>query len=376
MNRYKNPFLTSGYISAEYFCDRVNESQRLIKEITNSNNLALISPRRMGKTGLIKHCFNDPQIQNHYYTFFVDIYTTKSLKDFVFALSKVILEGLQPFGKKALQLFWDSVKSLQTSISFDISGNPSVSLGMGDIRSEEKTLDEIFQYLNAANKPCIVAIDEFQQIASYEDGSIEALLRTYIQHCNNAHFIFAGSQRHVMGTIFLTASRPFYQSVSILHLESIPIKEYVSFAKHHFSASKKEITAETIEQIYHQFNGITWYIQKMLHTLYSMTEPNSVCTESMAADALSTVLESLSYFYDETLYRLPIKQKETLIALAKEGKTKNPTGASFIKKHHLTSASSVQSALKVLLEKDFVTQEQGTYEIYDHFFGLFISRNY
>lgn len=96
----KNPFVTSGYISPEFFCDREEESERLIQEISG-NNLALISTRRMGKTGLIQHCFQQDEIVHDYYTFFVDIYATKSLRDFVFSLSKVIFESLKPKREKS-----------------------------------------------------------------------------------------------------------------------------------------------------------------------------------------------------------------------------------------------------------------------------------
>ena len=372
----RNPFITSGYVSAEYFCDRKSESRNLIQEISNGNNLALISTRRMGKTGLIQHCFQTPEIQKNYYTFFVDIYATKSLRDFVFSLSKVILEGLKPFGKKALQHFWESVKSLQASVTFDINGNPSLNLGLGDIQAANTTLDEIFHYLNNANKPCIVAIDEFQQIANYEEDNMEALLRTYIQHCNNAHFIFAGSQRHVMGNIFMTASRPFYQSVSMMHLDSIPLPEYVAFAQHHFENDGKKITSAIIEDIYNRFEGITWYVQKMLHTLYNMTAPGSICDVDMMDEALKSVVDSYKYTYSEILFRMPEKQKELLIAITKDEKAQSITSGAFIKKYNLASASSVQSALRGLLEKDFITHEQGLYQIYDQFFGIWLKENY
>ncbi|NLO71079.1 MAG: ATPase, partial [Porphyromonadaceae bacterium] len=83
-----NPFITSGYISPKYFCDREIESKKLKAELINGNNVALISTRRMGKTGLIRHVFNDQQISKSFYTFFIDIYATKSLREFIFALSK------------------------------------------------------------------------------------------------------------------------------------------------------------------------------------------------------------------------------------------------------------------------------------------------
>lgn len=372
----RNPFITSGYISPNYFCDREKESEMLIREVTNGNNIAIISTRRMGKTGLIQHCFKNENIQKHYYTFFIDIYASKSLRDFVFALSKEIVEGLKPWGKKSLLTFWESVKSLQASVSFDVNGIPSLNLGLGDIQTPVTTLEEIFHYLNHADKPCLVAIDEFQQIAGYPENNVEALLRTYVQHCNNAHFIFAGSQRHTMGNMFLTPSRPFYQSISMMHLESIPLEKYTVFAQRHFNEAGKSITIETIETIYWQFDGITWYMQKVLHSLYSMTPKNKICTMEMVKEAVHQIIDSFKYTYSEILFRLPEKQKELLIAITKEEKAQALTSGAFIKKYKLSSASSVQSALKGLLEKDFITQEQGIYQIYDQFLGIWLRETY
>ena len=314
--------------------------------------------------------------RKEYYTFFIDIYATKSLRDFVFALSKEILEELKPSGKKALQLFWKSVKSLHTSVSFDINGTPSLSLGLGDIQAPATTLDEIFHYLNHADKPCLVAIDEFQQIAGYAEDNVEATLRTYVQHCSNAHFIFAGSQRHIMGNMFLTPSRPFYQSVSMMHLESIPLAKYTAFAQLHFAQAGKSITDETVETIYRRFDGITWYMQKVLHTLYDMTPAQGTCEVKMVEEAIRQIIDSFKFTYSEILFRIPEKQKELLIAITKEGKAKAITSAAFIKKYKLSSSSSVQSALKGLLEKDFITQELGIYQIYDQFLGIWLKENY
>lgn len=372
----RNPFITSGYVSAEYFCDRRKESERLIREVMNGNNLALISTRRMGKTGLIQHCFRYPEIQQSYYTFFIDIYDSRSLRDLVYALSKEILEKLRPAGQKALQRFWECVKSLQTSISFDVNGVPSLNLGLGDIQTPIHTLDEIFRYLAEADKPCLVAIDEFQQITGYAEENVEATLRTYVQHCNNARFIFAGSQRHVMGNMFLTASRPFYQSVSMMHLESIPLEEYILFACSHFEKGRKKIEAEVIQLIYQQFEGITWYIQKVLNTLYDMTPAKGTCKKEMVGEAIRQIVDSFRYTYSEILFRLPEKQKELLIAITKEGKAQALTSGAFIRKYKLHSASSVQAALKGLLEKDFITYEMGIYQTYDRFLGIWLNEVY
>lgn len=376
MTKIVNPFITSGYVSSKYFCNREEESKLLINEITNGNNVALISARRMGKTGLILHCFDKKEIKKNFNLFFIDIYATASLRDFVFALSKEIVERLKPSGKKAIEAFWTTVKSIQPGISFDVTGVPSFNLKLGDILSEETTLEEIFTYLNNSSKPCLIAIDEFQQISHYPEKNVEALLRTHIQHCNNARFIFAGSQRHIMDKMFTSASRPFYQSVSIQNLNSINLDEYANFAINHFNENNKKITPEIVEDIYNRFNGITWYVQKLLNSLFAMTPIGGECTLDMVEESIENNVKSYKYTYSEILFRLPAKQKEVLIAIAKEGNAKAITSAQFIKKHSLSSSSSVQSALRGLLEKDFVTHEKDSYQVYDKFLAIWLNENY
>ena len=370
-----NPFITSGYLSPEYFCDREAETENLIHELINGNNVALISTRRMGKTGLVKHVFNMEQMRKDYLTFFIDIYATKSLREFILALSKEIIERLKPLGQKAFEGFISIVKSLQAGISFDVAGVPSFNVGLSDIVSETATLDELFQYLMNAGKPCIIAIDEFQQIAAYPETNVEALLRTHVQHCSNARFIFAGSQRHTMGNMFLSASRPFYQSVSMIYLEAIPVGKYITFAQKHFEKNKKKISSQAVIEIYDQFEGITWYVQKLLNMLFSNTESGETCDVDMIPAAIDQVVNSFRYVYAEILFRLPEKQKELLIAIAKAKDAEAITSAEFIRKYKLTSASSVQAAQRVLLEKDYITNENGKYKVYDLFFRMWIVEN-
>ena len=194
-----NPFILYGYESEKYFCDRKQETRELQQLLENGNNVALIAPRRIGKTGLVENLFHQRQIQKKYYTFLIDIYATKSLEEMVMAMGTSMLSSLRPFGTKVMQRFTGFLSSLRSGISFDPMGNPSWNVEIGDIRQPQTTLDEIFRYINEADKPCIVAIDEFQTIAQYRQEKVEELLRTYIQHCRNANFIFSGSQRTMMG---------------------------------------------------------------------------------------------------------------------------------------------------------------------------------
>ena len=101
----KNPFVTNGYAGPEYFCDRVEETQHITEMLTNENNMALISPRRIGKTELIRHCFAQPAIQKDYYTFIIDIYSTNSVSDLVNMFGKAIIDTLRPIGRSAWEKF-------------------------------------------------------------------------------------------------------------------------------------------------------------------------------------------------------------------------------------------------------------------------------
>lgn len=376
MRALSNPFVISGYEGDHYFCDREKETERLSREIANGGNIALIATRRMGKSGLIEHYFSRPRIQEQYYTFFVDIYDTQSLRELVQKLSREILMRLKPYGKRVLQHFWETMRSIQPGISFSPLGEPTFNVQIGDIQEGDTTLEEIFRYLETADKPCIVAIDEFQQIGTFPENNIEAKLRTYVQHCHNAQFIFSGSQRHTMSAMFTNASRPFYQSVSLMHLDSIDMNVYDDFAKSLFAEGNRKLADGVTEAVYAVSQGITWYTQKILNTLYANTSAGETCTPEQVKEALEYILKTQSYSYEEVLFRLPEKQKMVLIALAKNGPAKSITSASFVKKYSLQSASTVQSAMRGLLEKDFVTLDKGVYSVYDLFMAYWLQQAY
>lgn len=343
----KNPFVTNGYAGSKYFCDRVKETNDITDMLTNENNVALISPRRIGKTDLICHVFDQEEIKKHYHSFVIDIYSTTSLRDFVNVLGKGVLD--------------------------DINGNPVWGLGLGAIENPVITLDEIFSYLNGADKPCLVAIDEFQQITKYADAeSVEATLRTYIQRCTNVHFIFSGSHRHLMNTMFTSPSRPFYQSVTLINLKPINQDKYLAFATDKFSEANKHLAPQVIGELYTRFEAVTSYMHRVLNVLFMRTKEGETCTVDKVDEAIEYILDMASDSYESLLYQMPEKQRNVFVAIARDGKVTAPTSGSFVHRHRLTSPSSVSSALKGLLDKDFITQNNGIYSVYDQFFVLWM----
>lgn len=368
-----NPFITRGYVSKEYFCDRESETKMLTQYIQGGNNVVLMAHRRIGKTGLIEHTFAQPIIKDTYHTFFVDIYATKNYAEFVAALGKSILQSLKPSGKSAWEKFLSAVKSLRPNITYDAMGTPSLGVSMDLSTTAPVTMEEIFHYLASADKPCVVAIDEFQTICNYPERNIEAELRTYIQHCANVQFIFSGSKRHLIGEMFTNSNRPFYQSSAMMDLGAIPLEKYTAFAQRHFENAGKHISEQTIANIYERYNGTTWYMQFVLNTLFTTTIEGETCLPKDVDAAIDVILSQLNYNYRSTLFYLPSRQKEVLLAICSEGAVKNVTSHAFTSRYHL-SASAVQGALKGLLEKDFITEEFGEYRVYDLFFDEWLKR--
>ena len=377
MAKTANPFIVAGRIAPEYFCDRVAESARLVKVVTNGNNLVIISPRRMGKTGLIQFCYDKPEIEKEYYTFFIDILHTSSLREFTYLLGKEIYETLIPRSRKMARLFMQAMKSISGKFGFDpASGLPTFNLELGDIERPEYTLDEIFRYLDNADRRCIVAIDEFQQIAKYPEQNVEALLRTYIQRQANCNFIFAGSERHMMQEMFSSAARPFYNSADMMELKAIPKEIYVAFVTGHFKKCQRRIEPGDVEKVYDLFKGHTYYIQKAFNEAFADTPAGSECTTDTLQRAIEAMVVSHDTIFREILSNVPEKQKALLYAIAREGEAERITSADFIRRHSLTSASSVQSAMKKLLEKDMITETGKVFSVTDKLFGMWINGIY
>ena len=377
----ENPFYITGIIPEPYFCDREKETQWLLRTLENKAHVLLTSPRRMGKTQLIRHLFEQPSIKNNYYTFYTDIYPTTSLHELVLFLSKEIYSVLVPKGKSVLNKFLTGLHSLAGSFGYDpVANTPTFNIKLGDIHYPELTLEEIFQYLEHADMPCIFAIDEFQQIANYPEKNVEATLRTHIQKMNNCLFIYAGSNRHILENMFNSAAKPFYNSAEQMYLECIPEDVYLGFVEEQFRKAERKITPEAASLAYDLFEGHTYYVHNLLHNAFAYIDSYKAIDEADINNTLSDILEEKGRTFASVMNQLNYQQKETLIAIAKEGKASSVTSVAFVKKHALKSPSSVQYAISALLEKQLLTyQNQGRTKLFslsDRFMEMWIFRTY
>ena len=377
----ENPFYITGIVPEPYFCDREKETAWMVRTLENRAHILLTSPRRMGKTQLIRHVFEQPAIRDKYYTFYTDIYPTTSLHEFVLFLSKEIYSVLVPKGKAALGKFLAGLHSLAGCLGYDpVKGTPTFDIKLGDIHSPELTLEEIFNYLETADKPCIFAIDEFQQIAYYPEKNVEATLRSHIQKMNNCLFIYAGSNRHILENMFNSAAKPFYNSAEEIYLDSIAKDVYTRFIEEQFEKAGRRIASEAASVAYDLFEGHTYYVHNVLHNAFAYLNDGSTIEKSDIEKTLSDILEEKGHSFASVMNQLNYQQKETIIAIAKEGKAVGVTSIAFVKKHALKSPSSVQYAISTLLDKQLLTyHNEGRAKVYrlaDRFLEKWICQTY
>lgn len=377
MSSLNNPFLTNGYVSDEYFCERKKETEEFLMEMSQGKNISVLSHRGMGKTTFVEHCLMQLPKVDDYYIFRIDIGSTRSLREFVYLLGKNILNTLRPYGRKATQLFSDTLLSIRYEFKFDTSLVASWSIELGDIKSPKTTLKEIFSYLSIADKPCIVVIDEYQLVTSYPGNNIKTFIGNRMRSCSNARFVLGGSRRHQANEYNPELFPSFYTDFSIVRLKPLKKHIYFSYAAKHFADAGKRLMYEVIDSLYLRFDGITYYMQKVLSVLFDQTPEGGSCSADMIDTAINTILNSYALIYTDYIFQFPEKQKEVLIAFCKKGKEPSPNSIEFIMSYGIPTSSTVHTALSGLLEKGAITKWNNKYYVAsDRFFSLWVKQNF
>lgn len=371
MSKIDNPFLLYGYEGPEYFCDRKEETEEIVSSLRNGCNITLMSPRRYGKTGLIRHVFHKIKEQDpDAACFYIDIYATNSLYDFVQTFAKAVVGKLDTPLQKAENIITKIFKSSQITMSTDfMTGLPQLSLNFAP-QYTESTLDEIFTYISQSQRNCYIAFDEFQQVTEYPEKNVEALLRTHIQKMNNAHFVFSGSRLHMMMEMFNSPKHPFYRSTEKLNLGTLDETVYYSFAEEKLKEKDVSLPYDAFHELYSMVDGVTWYIQAVLNRLYRLTD-KTVTVKDMNEVIIKIIL-SEEEDYKRLFHLLTANQANLLLAIAREGSVAEPMSGQFLRKHQLKSTSSVQRALKYLADEEYIYLSERGYIIYDRFFGIWL----
>ena len=358
-----NPFSIVGYQGPEYFCDREKETKKLLSWIESDSNVTLIAPRRYGKTGLIRNVMHF--LPKDYVGIYIDIFSTKNLAEFTNLFVSAVVGAADTPLEKTLSTIARFFKSCRPTVVPQADGLPKFSFDIMPSEAESSIRDA-FAYLRHHERRFVVAIDEFQQILEYPELGTEALLRSCIQDVPWVRFVFAGSRQHLMAEMFASAKHPFYNSTDILSLDVIDCEKYADFAEGFFREAGKPFDRNAFLALYSRFDGITWYVQRVLNRLWFAGEGLQSTTQVDAV--VADLIEDRSLTFRDLLDSQNEVAKKLLPAIAKSGVVAEPNSAEFLSACAL-SGSSVRSSLADLRERDLVYKTDSGYVVYDRLLG-------
>ncbi len=374
MQRPYNPFLTKGYISPRYFCDRQKETKTILEALTNGRNITLYGRRKLGKTALIKNVFYN--MDNSHICIWIDLLPAQNFAEMVNIMTNNIYSAFHN-NKSLSKKFLEYVKVLRPVISYDdLTGTPQITLDTSDKKLVRKNFEELLRLLKLFKKPVIIAMDEFQQILKFPEKDTEGYLRTIIQEMPDLNFIFSGSDQHLLHQMFTGYSKPFYQMSQIMKLGVINSEIYSEFILHHFKKASKKIETDDIKYILEWAKGITYYVQVICNRVFAQE------TKKINRNLINTVLNNILSEFEDSYYTFremitPIQWK-LLKAIAREGKVSHIYSKQFMKRHNFYNASSLKKSLGSLIKDQLIykSTNQGVaqYEIQDVFFSKWLAR--
>ena len=348
-----NPFYLQEVPVDAPFCDREKELKELRSYAEAGANVVLFSPRRFGKTSLVKRV-QSRLADKGAIVIFADFFGVGSVEDVAARLAKAVYRFTH--GKASL---WKT--ALRTLLSFrpvlkpDPSGGISVSVepataGRSGLDLLEETIDSLYQFTEESKRLVQIALDEFQEIVTLKDAlGIEAVLRTHIQRHKAAYF-FIGSRRRVLLGIFNERQRPFFQSAINYPLGFLPSADLANFISWQFKEHGKPCTEEMGLRLASSVGCHPYYSEKLGFFVYEMAE--TVTQESIQA-GLQKLIVSEKPVFEAILQGLSPHQRLLLKALALEPPEKILAG-SYVQRHGLGSTGGVQHSTKQLEDLDLI----------------------
>ena len=372
----KKSFIYGVSVSGENFTDRVEETRRLTMDFENGVNVILISPRRMGKTSLVKKVqsqVDNPNIRVVY----MDIYDCRSEYDFYNKFATTILK--ETSGK--MDLFLDNVKQFLTRLSPKISFSPdpnmdySVSLGITPKNyAPEEILDLPERMASKMGIHIVVCIDEFQQVGEWTDSlTIQKRLRSVWQHQQNTSYCLFGSKKHLLTNLFQNRRMPFYHFGDTIYLKPISTDDWIPFICGKFAEKGKKISEEFVKQICTTVNNHSSYIQQLAWNVMVNTEQE--VTDEIFQQAISELLAQSGPLFVQQIQGLTTYQMNLIRCLC-QGIHKDFTSKGVLETYQLGSKSNISRLKKTLIEKEIIEEEGDIITLADPVFEIWFKKEY
>ena len=369
-----NPFVFGKAAEGTYFTDRTEDAKRLNANLTHGINTILISPRRWGKTSLVKKVITEidrPQIKS----VFIDIFQCKSEYEFYHAFASAVIKQTS----SKLDEWMDTAKTFLSNLSpkFSFGADPmnDFSLSLEWSPKDDTEIDILQLPERIAKKKnirLIVCLDEFQQIAGFDDSlTFQKKLRSVWQHQQNVTYCVFGSKKHLMDNIFNDSGNPFYKFGDMMFLKKIPTEEWIPFICAKFQETGKTISAEQAAKICEATENLSSYVQHLAWVVWYKTD--RVVTNKDVTAAIDDLLEQNKVFFQREVEQLSEHQLNFLRALA-NGVTTGFSRKDVIKKYRLESSANVQSVKKALLKKDLIDVDGQEISFNDSLFKQWLKR--
>jgi hypothetical protein len=348
----KNPFTIKVITNPDAFCNRTNEIAKLVSYANSDSNVVLYSPRRYGKTSLVKQVQNRLKDQK-YVTIYVDLFGLSSTDNIADRIARGVYKALHTH-KSLMQRAMATLKSHRPVIRPNEDGYSvsveTVSQNIFGSELLEKTLSELDHFIQKGRKKINIVLDEFQEISEIKDKNIEGLMRSHIQQ-HAASYFFVGSRRRILLEMFNDKRRPFFQSAINFKLDALPHDELTAFLVDRFAAGKKRCSAAMAGQIAATVNDHPYYSQKLAFFIYEMSAKS--VTKASSIEGYKELIQTEAPVFEAMIQGLAPRQIALLRALAKEP-SKSVMSMAYIKRHNLKSVGGIQAALLKLSKLDYI----------------------
>jgi len=374
-----NPFAYGKEVSGRFFTDREEETVELLRDLKRGQNVIIYSPRRYGKTSLIKKVLESLR-KDGMITIYIDLYKATSKQKLIDVFAKSVAEQTESNLKKGFAVIKELLPKLLPKIIFRQTGLPEIEFEYNRNQSIMPLLSDVLELVHKISKKrkknAVVVFDEFQEIMNFEDDEIEREMRSHFQSHQNISYVFLGSKQHLMKKLFLDKSRPFYNSGKHFPLGKIENEKFSIFIKNNFKSNGMKIDNETIGEILGKTQGHPYYTQLLCNVLWDYCVENKIkFIKNKEVDlALDKVLKRESHAYIEIWEGIRGNARLVLEAMAKQDFVKAFSSA-FLLENRLGTASSIQRAIKILENRGLIEKQEGSYYIADVFFKLWIIQN-
>lgn len=370
----ENPFVFGKAVEGSYFTNRTKDTEHLEANLTHGINTILISPRRWGKTSLVKKVMANivrPDIKIIY----IDVFSCKSEYDFYKVFASTIIQQTSSKIEEWITTAKEFLSRVITKVAFSPDSIQEYSLSFEfPVKDDAEDILQLPERIAQKKGIHIVlCLDEFQQVAEFQDSmTFQKKLRSVWQHQQKVSYCLFGSKRHLMTELFSDSSNPFYKFGDMMFLKKIPTEEWIPFICHKFQETGKVITEKQAERICKVTEDLSSYVQHLSWIVWYKAKP--VVTNEMVEESIEELLEQNKVFFQREVEGLTELQLNLLKAIA-NGVDTGFTKKEVIKKYHLESSANVQGIKKSLLKKDLIDIDGSVITYNDPLFKLWIKKN-